>query len=330
MIKTAIMGYGVVGQGCAEVLRRNAAVISANAGDDIVLAKILDLRDFPGDINENIITHDISDIISDSEISIVMETMGGRGAAYKFTRAMLEAGKSVVTSNKELVAYFGDELLAIAEEHGVSYRFEASTGGGIPIITPLSDSLAANEITEIRGIVNGTCNYILTEMQSGKNFDEALREAQAKGYAEANPSADIEGTDACRKVCILCAMAFGVLADPDKVPTTGISSVTSDDIRAAAAEGSKIKLIARTSKNADGSVSLSVSPEKVKSDDMLYNVDGVFNGITVYGNAVDSVFFYGPGAGSLPTASAVIGDVVRIARGEGSYGSFGRWKKLAE
>ncbi len=322
------MGYGVIGQGCAEVLRRNACVIAENAGEGIELKRILDLRDFPGDANEALVTHDFNDILNDGEISVVIETMGGKGAAYRFTKALLEAGKSVVSSNKELVAYYGDELLSIAEAKGVSYRFEASTGGGIPIITPLSDSLAANDITEIRGIVNGTSNYILTEMQKGGSFEAALREAQAKGYAEADPTADVEGIDACRKICILAAMAFGTLFSPESVETQGISKITPEDIRAAEDAGCAIKLIASAKKDENGRIALSVRPERVPPTDMLYNVSGVYNGISVYGNAVDCVFFYGPGAGSLPTASAVIGDVVRIAKGEGSYKSAGRWTKV--
>jgi len=313
MIYAAIMGYGVVGSGVAEVLDVNKNLITKRTGDEIYVKHILDIRDFPGDKFENRITHDFDIILNDPEVSIVAEVMGGVGKAYEFTLKLLNAGKSVVTSNKELVAAHGDELLSIAAKNNVRYMFEASVGGGIPIITPLEDSLAANEITEIYGIVNGTSNYILTSMKNGKTFEEALADAQAKGYAEKDPTADIEGHDSCRKICILAAMVFGVLFDPSMVPTRGISSVTLEQVEKAENDGYSVKLIARAVKTSDGKISLSVAPTKVKKSNPLAGIEGVYNGIIVSGNSVGDVMFYGQGAGSLPTASAVVADIIHIA-----------------
>lgn len=327
MINIAIMGYGVVGRGVAAVFADNAGIITKRAGEEIKVKYILDLLDFPGDINEKKVTHDFDVILGDPEVSIVAETMGGKRVAYKYTKALLEAGKSVVTSNKELVAAYGDELLAIAAEKGVRYMFEASVGGGIPVLTPMCDSLAANEINSICGIVNGTSNYILTEMKRGEDFAAALADAQKKGYAEANPSADIEGADACRKLCILAALAYGVLFEPESVPTRGISDITLADIEDAAREGCVVKLIARAARLSDGRLSLMVAPFKLPLTNPLANIEGVYNGILINGNEVGDVMFYGQGAGSLPTASAVAADIMYITTHANERPITGLWTR---
>lgn len=315
MVNVAILGFGVVGSGVAEVLATNGPHIDQKVDDLIRLKYILDVRDFPDSPFADKVVHDFSVIENDPEVSIVVETIGGAKAALDFTRRALRAGKSVVTSNKELVAEHGCELLALAAEQGVSYLFEASVGGGIPILRPLNQCLAANEIEEITGILNGTTNYILTRMiRGGLSFDAALKEAQANGYAEQDPTADIEGHDACRKICILASLAFGRHIYPRQVPAEGIAGVTLSDVAWAEACGKKLKLLGRAIRQADGRVCAYVSPHLVDVENPLAGVEDVFNAIAVKGNAIGDVMFYGRGAGKLPTASAVVADVIDIAK----------------
>ena len=315
MVNVAILGFGVVGSGVAEVLATNGPHIDQKVDDLIRLKYILDVRDFPDSPFADKVVHDFSVIENDPEVSIVVETIGGAKAALDFTRRALQAGKSVVTSNKELVAEHGCELLALAAEQGVSYLFEASVGGGIPILRPLNQCLAANEIEEITGILNGTTNYILTRMiRGGLSFDAALKEAQANGYAEQDPTADIEGHDACRKICILASLAFGRHIYPRQVPAEGITGVTLSDVAWAEACGKKLKLLGRAIRQADGRVCAYVSPHLVDVENPLAGVEDVFNAIAVKGNAIGDVMFYGRGAGKLPTASAVVADVIDAAK----------------
>ena len=315
MVNAAILGFGVVGSGVAEVLATNGPHIDQKVDDLIRLKYILDVRDFPDSPFAGKVVHDFSVIENDPEVSIVVETIGGAKAALDFTRRALRAGKSVVTSNKELVAEHGCELLKLAAEKGVSYLFEASVGGGIPILRPLNQCLAANEIEEITGILNGTTNYILTRMiRGGLSFDAALKEAQANGYAEQDPTADIEGHDACRKICILASLAFGRHIYPRQVPAEGITGVTLSDVAWAEACGKKLKLLGRAIRQADGRVCAYVSPHLVDVENPLAGVEDVFNAIAVKGNAIGDVMFYGRGAGKLPTASAVVADVIDAAK----------------
>lgn len=315
MVQVAILGFGVVGSGVAEVLATNESQIERKTDDLVRLKYILDVRDFPESPFADKIVHDFSIIENDPDVSIVVETIGGTRAALEFTRRALLAGKSVVTSNKELVAEHGCELLKLAAEQGVSYLFEASVGGGIPIIRPLNQCLAANEIEEITGILNGTTNYILTRMiRAGLSFDVALKEAQQNGYAEQDPTADIEGYDACRKICILASLAFGRHVYPRQVPTEGITGVTLADIAYAESCGRKIKLLGRAIRQTDGRVCAYVAPHLVSEENPLSGVEDVFNAIAVRGNAIGDVMFYGRGAGKLPTASAVVADVIDAAR----------------
>ncbi len=312
MINVAILGFGVVGSGTAEVLTMNKERIEKKVGDSVNIKYILDLRDFPDNPFADKIVHDYNVILSDPEVSVVAEVMGGSHPAFEFSMKALEAGKSVVTSNKEVVANFGRELLDCAAEHGVRYLFEASVGGGIPVLSPIMKDLSANKITKIAGILNGTTNYILTQMLfEGKSFDVALSEAQAKGYAEANPSADVDGIDACRKICILAALAFGKVVDTKNIPTEGITKIRSEDVAFASEMGYAVKLIGYT-EEIDGKIAIMVSPRLVARDNMLSNINDVFNGVSVSGNAVNEVMFYGPGAGKLPTASAVAADMIDI------------------
>ena len=314
MINIAIMGFGVVGSAAYDVTIQNANLIRERVGDAVKVKRILDIRDFDDHPARGLLTKNLDDIMNDKEISIVIETMGGLRPAYDFTKAALMNGKSVVTSNKELVAVHGQELTEIAKKNKASYLFEASVGGGIPIIRPLKQCLAANEISEIFGILNGTTNYILTKMrEEGKPFAEVLKEAQEKGYAELNPSADIEGYDTCRKISILSWVAFGKSIDAEKIDRKGIGDITSKDIEKAKAAGRVIKLIGRA-KLMNGEVHCTVAPELIPSDDPLAIVDGVYNAIVVRGNFVGDVMFYGQGAGGKATASAVISDVIEIAR----------------
>ncbi len=315
MVNVAILGYGTVGSGVAEVLTGHRDSIAKQARETIELKYILDVRAFPDSPFADKFVQDFAVIENDPAVDIVVETIGGATVAKEFTERALRAGKSVVTSNKELVATCGYDLLQIAKEKKVSYLFEASVGGGIPIIRPLSQCLAANEILEVCGILNGTTNYILTRMiKSGLPFETALQEAQANGYAERDPSADIEGHDACRKICILAAIAFGRHVYPDQVPTEGITGVALADVDYADAAGKKIKLLGRAIKNRDGSVTAYVAPHLVDQSDPLSGVEDVFNAITVKGDATGDVMFYGRGAGKLPTASAVVADVMDAAR----------------
>lgn len=318
MAKVAILGFGVVGSGVAEVLSVNGAQIDRRVHSPVELKYILDVRDFPDSPFASKIIHDFSIIESDPEVNIVVETIGGAKIAREFTQRALTAGKSVVTSNKELVAKHGYELMELAREHGASYLYEASVGGGIPIIRPLKQCLAANEITEITGILNGTTNYILTRMiRSGLSFRDALKEAQAKGYAEQDPTADVEGHDACRKICILASLAFGRHIYPEQVATEGISGVTLADVAYADSCGRKVKLLGRAIHRPDGKVTAFVAPHLVDGENPLAGVEDVFNAITVKGNAIGDVMFYGRGAGKLPTASAVVADVMECARSMG-------------
>jgi len=310
MANVAVLGFGVVGSGTVEVIDKNSDKITQNAGQDIRVKYILDIRDFSGSPYAGLFTKDFETIENDPEVTVVVETIGGVGAAYDFTRRSLMAGKSVVTSNKELVAAHGYELIKLAEEKGVNYLFEASVGGGVPIIRPIAQCLSANRIGEIYGILNGTTNYILSEMiKNGAEFADALLDAQKKGYAEADPSADIHGHDACRKICILSAVSFGRHVYPDQVPAEGIEGVTKDDVRFAGELGYKIKLLGRARFHND-KVAAYVAPHLISNDHMLAGVEGVMNGVMVRGNAVGDVMFYGAGAGKLPTASAVAADVI--------------------
>ncbi len=315
MINVALLGFGVVGSGCAEVLTANKEKIASGIGDEINIKYILDLREFPDSPFGHLVVHDFNTILNDPEVSVVAEMMGGSHPAYDFTKALLGAGKSVVTSNKEVVSTFGVELLELAAENNVRYLFEASVGGGIPIIRPLTNDLAANEILSIDGILNGTTNFILTKMKNeGSNFDDVLKEAQRLGYAEANPSADVDGIDAARKIAILGAMASGKLADPKKIPTKGIREVTAEDTELAKKMGYAIKLIGHYEKTDDGRLSLSVAPRFVPFSTPLAGIDDVFNGILVCGSMLGDSLFYGKGAGKLPTASAVCADIIDAAK----------------
>ena len=313
MINIAILGFGVVGSGTAEVLTENKAIIEERLGCEYQIRYILDLRNFPDSPFGDLVTHDFNTILNDPEVTVVAEMMGGSHPAYDFTKACLEAGKSVVTSNKEVVSTFGVELCQIAKEHGVRYLFEASVGGGIPVIRPMINDLSSNRIKKISGILNGTTNYILTSMRdNGASFDDALREAQKLGYAEANPSADVDGIDAARKIVILAALASGKLVDPKSIPTVGITKITLTDTKIAQAFGYTVKLIGHAKVEEDGKLTAFVSPRMVPACNPLSRIDGVFNGILVDANMVGEVMFYGPGAGKLPTASAVVADIIDI------------------
>lgn len=311
MKKIAVLGYGTVGSGVVDLMEMNADTIAVNAGEPIEVKYIVDIRDFSKDKNASKFVKDFSVIENDPEVSVVVETIGGTNPAYDFTKRALLAGKSVVTSNKELVATYGAELLAIAREKNVNYLFEASVGGGIPVIRPIAQCLAANKIDEIYGILNGTTNYILTRMiKAGLTFEKALSEAQELGYAERDPSADIEGHDACRKICILASLAFGKHIYPKYIKTEGITKVTLDDVRLAGKAGKVIRLLGRTKLSDDGKVFAYVGPHLVDKSSPIASVEDVFNGIMVHGNMVGSTMFYGPGAGKYPTASAVSADVI--------------------
>ncbi|MFQ9933534.1 MAG: homoserine dehydrogenase [Lachnospiraceae bacterium] len=314
MINVAVLGYGTVGSGVVEVLNTNKESIAKRAGDEINIKYVLDLRDFPGDPVEKVLVHDFDTIINDDEVDIVVEAMGGTNPAYKFAKASLERGKSYCTSNKELVAKYGPELLELAKSKGKNFLFEASVGGGIPIIRPLNQSLTADEIMEITGILNGTTNYILTKMsKEGLDFDTVLKEAQDLGYAEKNPEADVEGYDACRKIAILSSLAYGEHVDYEDIYTEGITKITDADFKYAMKLGYTIKLFGK-SKRVDDKFYAMVAPFMINSDNPLYSVNGVLNGILVKGNVIGDVMFYGAGAGKLPTASAVVADVVDAAK----------------
>ena len=311
MVNVAIMGHGVVGSGVAEILIHHRDRISKGVKKDVNVKYILDLRDFEGLSYSDKFIKDFEIILNDDEVKVVAEVMGGINPAYDFVKKCLLKGKSVVTSNKELVAAKGAELIKIAEENNVNFLFEASVGGGIPVLRPLVQCLAANEITEISGILNGTTNYILNKMiVDNMDFDSALKLAQEKGYAEKNPAADIEGHDACRKICILAALAFGKHVYPDQVKTEGITEITLDDVEAADAFGYVIKLIANTKKQENGKITASVRPTLVSRDCIISGVNGVFNAVLVTGDQTGDVMFYGKGAGKEATASAVVADIM--------------------
>jgi len=310
MINIAVLGYGVVGSGVVQVIDKNSGRINRNAGQEIKVKYILDIREFADCPYKALFATDFETIVNDPEVEVVVEAIGGVGAALTYTRRALEAGKSVVTSNKELVAEYGSELLRLAMDKEVNYLFEASVGGGVPVIRPLAQCMTANIINEIYGILNGTTNYILTDMEkNGADFSAALHEAQKKGYAESDPTADIEGHDTCRKICILSSLAFGRHIFPHQVSTEGISGVTLNDIHYAAKLGYEIKLLGR-SRTVGDKVSVYVAPHLVNKHNLLAVVDGVMNGVVIRGNAVGNVVFCGAGAGKLPTASAVIADVI--------------------
>jgi len=309
----AVLGFGTVGSGVVEVI--SAGGVSEKAGEEVYVKKILDIRTFDDSPFKDRITSDFESILNDDSITIVVETMGGCNPAYDFSKRCLLAGKSVVTSNKELVATHGVELMKIAREKGIAYMFEASVGGGIPVIRPIVQCLAADEITEIMGILNGTTNYILAQMiNNGTPFAEALKEAQEKGYAEKDPTADIEGHDTRRKIAILSSLCFGKAVDDSQIPTEGITNVTLEDIAEAEKRGCVIKLIGHSKKNPDGSIFAEVKPMELPKENPLSGIEGVFNGILINGSVTGDVMFYGRGAGKKPTASAVIADVVDIIR----------------
>ena len=313
MANIAIMGFGTVGAGVAEVARMNHDSIAAKIGEEVNVKYILDVRDFPDSPYADKMIKDFAIIENDPDVEIVVETIGGARVALDFTRRALKAGKHVVTSNKELVATYGRELLEIAKEKNVNYLFEASVGGGIPLLRPLFQCLAANQIEEIFGILNGTTNYILTRMvKGGASFADALKEAQSKGYAEADPTADVEGIDAGRKICILSNLAWGKEVEPAKIRMEGISKLDLKDVGIAASAGYRVKLLGHAIRLADGKVAAFVAPHLVPESCPISTVDDVFNGVMIRGNAVGDVMFYGRGAGNLPTASAVMGDVLDV------------------
>ena len=332
MINIAILGFGVVGAGVAEVIAMNSDSIAQHLEEELKVKRILDIRDFPDSPFADLVTHESSDVFGDPDIKVVVETIGGAKIAYEFTKQALSAGKSVVTSNKELVATHGVELMELAKANGCQYLYEAAVGGGIPIIRPLHRCLAANKILRIAGIVNGTTNYILTNMRTaGLSYDEALKQAQAKGYAEQNPSADVDGIDAQRKLSILSSIALGgEYVAPEEIDTTGISKITLDDINFATGIDCSIKLLAVFSHMDENKPSGFVAPFFVAKKSQLSPVEGVFNAILVKGNAVGTTMYYGRGAGKLPTASAVVGDVLEAARAPEANAYSKNWYKASE
>ena len=310
MVKVAVLGYGTVGSGIVEVIKTNQDMVNKKAGDEIDVKYILDLRDFPGDPYENLVVHDVEIILNDPEVLVIAEAMGGVKPAYTFTKRALSAGKSVCTSNKELVAKHGAELIELARANKCNYMFEASVGGGIPIIRPLNASLTPERVDGITGILNGTTNYILTKMEKeGSDFDTVLKEAQDKGYAERNPEADVEGYDACRKIAILSSLIYGKNVNFEHIYTEGITKITTNDFAYAKKAGYTIKLLAM-SKEVDGKYFAMVTPCMINDQNPLYFVNDVFNGILVHGNTLGNTMYYGAGAGKLPTASAVVSDII--------------------
>lgn len=315
MINIAVLGYGTVGSGVVEVINTNQDSINRRAGDEIRIKYVLDLRDFPGDPVQEVLVHDYETIVNDPEVDIVVEVMGGLEPAHTFVKRALEAGKSVATSNKALVAKFGPELMDIARNKNINFLFEASCGGGIPIIRALNQSLTADQIDEVTGILNGTTNYMLTKMDmAGSRFESVLKEAQEKGYAEADPTADVEGYDACRKIAILSSLAYGKFLNYEKIHTEGITRITPEDMEYARVMGMSIKLLATSRKLSEDSYYAVVAPFLVGKNNPLYSVNDVYNGIFVHGNVLGDAMFYGSGAGKLPTASAVVADVVDEAK----------------
>ena len=318
MINVAVLGYGTVGSGVVEVIEENKAMVNKKSAEELNVKYILDLRDFPGDPYESKVVHDFNIILEDEDVSIICETMGGVGPAYQFTKQALEKGKSVCTSNKELVAKHGPELLKLAAANKCNYLFEASVGGGIPIIRPLNYSLTAEKIEGITGILNGTTNYILSKMErEGANFDDVLKQAQDNGYAERNPEADVEGHDACRKIAILSSLMMGKNVDSEKVFTEGITKITADDFCYAKAAGKTIKLLGMSRAIDENTALTMVAPFMLDKEHPLAMVNDVFNAVFVTGNMLGDSMYYGRGAGKLPTASAVVSDVVDCARHQG-------------
>ena len=318
MINIAVLGYGTVGSGVVEVIEKNKEMVNKKAAQELDIKYILDLRDFPNDPYGHKVIHDFNQILKDDTVTIVCETMGGTGAAYEFTKQALERGKSVCTSNKELVAKHGPELLSIAKAHSCNYLLEASVGGGIPIIRPLNYSLTAEKIEAITGILNGTTNYILSKMErEGADFEEVLKRAQEKGYAERNPEADVEGYDACRKIAILSSLMLGKNVDSEKIYTEGITKISAADFAYAKAAGKTIKLLARSKTVSEDEVLAMVAPFMIDKEHPLSMVNGVFNAVFVTGNMLGDSMYYGKGAGKLPTASAVVSDVIDCARHPG-------------
>ena len=314
MKSIAILGFGVVGGGVADLLTKNAAEVAALGGDTVKIKYILDLRDFPNSPFADRVVHDFEPILTDPEVDTVIEVMGGSHPAYEYTLAALRAGKNVISSNKEVVATYGDEFIAAAKAAGVVYRFEAAVGGGIPVISPLISLIKQNKIKEVRGILNGTTNYILTKMFSfGESFEDSLRDAQERGYAERNPDADILGTDAARKITILAAIATGELLPVSEIPTEGITGIRAADVAAADLLGRKIKLLGRCVINGDEK-HIMVAPFLLAEDTPLSTVSGVYNAVEVISEPLGSVMFFGQGAGAAPTASAVVGDLMQIMR----------------
>lgn len=315
MINVAVLGYGTVGSGVVEVINTNHESINKRAGQEINVKYVLDLRDFPGDPVEKILVHDYEQIVNDPEVDIVVEVMGGVEPAYTFVKKALLAGKNVCTSNKALVADKGRELMDIAREKSINFLFEASCGGGIPIIRVINSSLTGDEIDEVTGILNGTTNYMLYKMSTeGCEFDTVLKEAQQKGYAEADPTADVEGYDACRKIAILSSLAYSEYFDYKDIYTEGITKITPEDMEYVAKLGRTIKLLGTSRRNADGTCYAMVAPFLIGRDSPLYSVNDVFNAVFVHGNMLGDAMFYGSGAGKLPTASAVVGDIVDAAK----------------
>ncbi len=311
--RVAILGFGVVGGGVADLIINNRAELCSYLGCEVEIAHILDLRDFPESPLSHLVTHDFGDILSDESVDTVIEVMGGEHPAYEYSSAALAAGKSVITSNKEVVALHGDEFIRLAAQAGVSYRFEAAVGGGIPVIAPLLSSVRQNKIREVRGILNGTTNYILTRMfNDGVDLSTALKDAQARGYAEANPAADIEGIDAARKITILTALATDVLPSVDEVYTEGITGIREADVRLARKIGQEIKLVGRCIAGEAGLPTVCVAPFLIPGDSPLATVSGVYNAVEVIAEPLGNVMFYGQGAGAGATASAVVGDLIPI------------------
>lgn len=338
MVNIAVLGYGTVGSGVVEVIQTNQEIVNKRAGQEVNIKYVLDLREFEGDPIQKILVHDYDTILNDKDVKVVVEVMGGVEPAHTFVKQALENEKSVCTSNKEMVAKYGAELIQIAEDNNVNFLYEASVGGGIPIIRPLTSSLTCDDITEVSGILNGTTNYILTKMRDeGAAFADVLREAQEKGYAERNPEADIEGYDACRKIAILTSLVCGQQVDYEDVHTEGITKITEKDFLYAKALKGSIKLLG-TYQRMDGKAYVMVAPMIVSEKHPLYHVDGVFNAIFVHGNMLDDAMFYGRGAGKLPTASAVVSDVVDEVKhmgknimqiwepGKLELGNFDEWK----
>ena len=318
MVKIAVIGFGNIGGGLVEVISKNKEIIKRDLGTELEVKYIVDIRDFKGHPLEHKIIKDFNVVLNDPEVEIVAEMIGGSHPAVDFSLAAMKAGKHVVSSNKEVVANFGEVLLETARENGVAYLFEAAVGGAIPIIRPMRESLSSDNILSVNGILNGTTNFILTQMLTANtSFDDALKQAQALGYAEANPSADVDGIDACRKICILAALAYGVIYPCDAVSTEGITKISKRDAADAAKIGCAIKLIAHCER-VDGKPLICVSPRIIPASNPLYAVVDVFNGIMVSGSAVGDLMFYGRGAGSLPTAGAVLADIVEVVKHMGT------------